>query len=105
MKEVTVQELKSLKDSQTPFQLIDVREIEEKQIADIGGELIPVGTLESQIQKIQKHKKVIVYCRSGKRSGNAAEYLEKKYGFTNVFSLKGGILQYADEIDPTLTKY
>lgn len=105
MKEVTVQELKSLKDSETPFQLIDVREVEEKQIADIGGELIPIGSLEAQVQKIQKDKKVIVYCRSGKRSGKAVEYLEKEYGFTNVFSLKGGILQYADEIDSTLTKY
>lgn len=102
MNEITVQELKELKDKHADFQLIDVREPAEYEAANIGGELIPLQTLPNNIDKISKDKRVIVHCRSGKRSENAVLYLEGNYGFKNLYNLKGGILAWKKEIEPTL---
>ena|ERR1051326_623309 len=104
MKEVTCSELKKMMDAEEDFQLIDVREEHEVDIASIGGELIPMGEVMDNLDKISKEKKVIVYCRSGNRSGTIANALERN-GFTNVYNLKGGILAWADEIDTAMTKY
>ena len=105
MKEVTVQELKELQDSGADFQLIDVREPHEYAIANLGGELIPLGQVEAQADKIARDKQVVVQCRSGARSGNAVRLLEEKLGFTNLYNLKGGILAWSDEIDSSVPKY
>jgi molybdopterin/thiamine biosynthesis adenylyltransferase/rhodanese-related sulfurtransferase len=105
MKEVTVQELKALIDNNADFQLIDVREPHEYQIANLGGELIPLGQVDAQADKIARDKQVVVHCRSGARSGNAIQFLEQKYGLQNLFNLKGGILAWSDEIDPSVPKY
>ena len=105
MKEITVRELKQLKDSGADFQLVDVREPYEFDIANLGGELIPLATVVANPDKISRDKQVVVHCRSGGRSGTAIKMLEQQFGYTNLYNLKGGILAYADEIDPTLTKY
>jgi len=105
MKEVTVIELKKMMDEEEDFQLIDVREEHEVDIASIGGELIPMGDVLGNLEKISRDKKVIIYCRSGNRSGVIAQALEKQHGFTNIYNLKGGILAWADEIDTAMTKY
>lgn len=105
MKEVTVQELKNMIDQNEDYQLIDVREPHEVDIADMGGELIPMGEVMENVDKFSKDKKVIVHCRSGARSGNVIKALEQQHGFDNLYNLKGGILAWADEIDTSLTKY
>ena len=105
MKEISVSELKELKESGKDFQLIDVREQNEKDFADIGGELIPMGTVPDNVNKISADKQVIVYCRSGRRSGDICQYLEENHGFDNIFNLEGGILAWADQIDPSIPKY
>ncbi|MGQ0828716.1 MAG: rhodanese-like domain-containing protein [Bacteroidota bacterium] len=104
MKEVTVSELKKLKDEKANFQLIDIREEHELEIAEIGGEHIPMGDVMDSLDKISKDKQVIIHCRSGARSGAICNALEAE-GFTNVFNLKGGIIAWANEIDPSVTKY
>lgn len=104
MKEVTVAELKKMMDSKADFQLIDVREAHEVDIASIGGELIPMGDVLDNVNKISRDKQVIIYCRTGNRSGVITQALEKQ-GFTNIHNLKGGIVAWADEIDNTVTKY
>lgn len=91
-------------DAKDDFQLIDVREKYEADIATIGGELIPMGEVIENLDKVSKDKKVVVYCRSGNRSGAIVNALEQK-GFTNIHNLKGGILAWADEIDGAITKY
>lgn len=91
-------------DNKEDFQLIDVRELHEVEIAQIGGEHIPMGEVMDNLDKIRKDKKVIIHCRSGKRSGVIVEALKSK-GITNAYNLVGGILAYADEIDPSLAKY
>lgn len=105
MKEVTVQELKEMMDKNAEFQLIDVREPHEYEICNLGGELIPQGELPQVVSRISKDKQVILQCRSGARSGNMVQWLEKNHGFTNLYNLKGGILAWSREIDPTVPTY
>jgi adenylyltransferase/sulfurtransferase len=105
MKEVTVQELKQMFDSKEDFQLIDVREEYEFEISNLGGELIPVGSILEHADQISKDKTVVVHCRSGQRSKTAIMNLEEKFGFKNLFNLRGGILAYATEIDHSIIKY
>lgn len=104
MQEITPQQLKQLQDNKADFQLIDVREPYEVEIATLGGELIPMGEVLDNLDRINKSKQVIVHCKSGKRSGAIVQMLEQQ-GYGNVFNLKGGILAYAETIDNTLTKY
>lgn len=102
MKEITVQELKNLLDAKADFQLIDVREVHEFEQSNIGGEHIPMAEVPHQIERIQTTKQVVMHCRSGGRSGNIIQWLEKNHGFDNLYNLKGGILAWAKEIDPSL---
>ena len=105
MREITVQELKKLKDSSADFQLIDVREPHEYDICDIGGELIPMAEIPGSTDKISRDKQVIIHCRSGKRSGEMVLWLEKNEGYENLYNLTGGILAWAKEIDPEMPVY
>jgi sulfur-carrier protein adenylyltransferase/sulfurtransferase len=105
MKEVTVSELKKMRDNKEDFQLIDVREPHEVEIATIHGELIPMGEVMNNLDKISRDKKVVIHCRSGARSGAVVQALEREHGFTNLYNLKGGIIAWANEIDTTVTKY
>jgi adenylyltransferase/sulfurtransferase len=104
--QITVQQLKVKQDAHENFFLLDVREPHEVKIASLGAPLIPVGSLESRIAEIPvpKDAEIVVHCRSGARSQKAAVIL-KNHGFTNVQNLAGGILEWADKIDPTLPKY
>ena len=68
MKEVTVKELKAMIDNKEDFQLIDVREEHEFDICNLNGKLIPMGEVMDHVAEISKDKKVVVHCRSGKRS-------------------------------------
>lgn len=105
MKEVTVQELKAMRDAGADFQLIDVREPHEFDICNLGGELIPQGEIPAQVDRISRDKQVVIHCRSGARSGNMVQWLEKNHGFTNLYNLKGGILAWGREIDPSMPQY
>lgn len=105
VKEISVMDFEKLKDQGIPYQLIDVREPYEFEIAQMNGQLIPLGGIEEAVDQISSDKKVIVHCRSGARSAQAISKLEKKFGFTNLYNLKGGILAYADQVDNSLAKY
>ncbi|MEM6361951.1 MAG: molybdopterin-synthase adenylyltransferase MoeB [Bacteroidota bacterium] len=105
VKEITVHELEQLKSQGKDYQLIDVREPYEYEIAEMGGELIPLDSVVDNVERIASDKQVIVHCRSGVRSANAIRALEDKFGFNNLYNLKGGILAYADEVDSSLAKY
>lgn len=105
MKEITPADFKKLVDSGEPYQLIDVREEYEFDISNIGGELIPMGEVLHNVDKIARDKKVVVHCRSGARSANIVQALEDRHQFENLYNLKGGILAYSDEVDQTVAKY
>lgn len=103
--ELSVQELKKMIEQKEDIQLIDVREPYEFDIANIGGELMPLKQLEDCVDRIASDRRVVVHCRSGKRSADAIRLLEDKYGFRNLYNLKGGILAWANELDPDMAKY
>lgn len=105
MKEITVQELKAKMDNKEDFQLIDVRELHEVEIASINGEHIALGEIINRRNEIARDKQVIIHCRSGARSGNAVQALEGNFGFDNLYNLKGGILAWAKEIDNSISAY
>jgi adenylyltransferase/sulfurtransferase len=105
VKEITVQELKKMRDEVTPHQLIDVREEHEADIATINGALIPMGEIMDRIDEIKKDIPVIVHCRSGARSRAIVEAIQANFGYTNLYNLKGGILAWAKEIDNTVQTY
>ncbi len=104
MKEISVQELKEKMDNGEDFQLIDVREEFEYETSNLGGTLIPLAGILIEKDKIATDKPVIMQCRSGKRSAVAIMQLEP-LGYTNLYNLTGGILAWADEIDPTMNVY
>jgi sulfur-carrier protein adenylyltransferase/sulfurtransferase len=105
MKEITVVDLKVMMENKEDFQLIDVREPHEYEISNLGGQLIPLSEIPNSIDKIDRTKKVIIHCRSGARSGQAVQWLEKNHGFTNLINLQGGILAWSNQVDPSLPKY
>jgi molybdopterin/thiamine biosynthesis adenylyltransferase/rhodanese-related sulfurtransferase len=105
VKEITPKELYELQVKGEPFQLIDVREPYEYDIVNIGAELIPLATVAEQVEKISKDQPVIVHCKMGGRSAKAIRELEEKFGFANLYNLKGGIIAYIDEVKPELAKY
>ena len=106
MKEITVKELKQKIDAKEDFDLIDVREQYEYDIANLNGILIPMNEVLANAEKmISKDKFVVVHCRSGKRSATIINALESQFGYTNLYNLVGGILAWSDEIDSSIPKY
>jgi adenylyltransferase/sulfurtransferase len=104
LKEVTPVELKQLL-AENDIRLVDVREVWEKEKADIGGELITLSKVAHSLDKFDDSKQTIIYCRSGVRSANAIRFIEAELGLTNLYNLKGGILAWADQVDSRVEKY
>ena len=106
MEEITVSQLKEMQDAHKEFILLDVRETFEYEFSNIGGQLIPLDQLPDRLNEIEQHKdkELIIMCRSGSRSARACEFLSRN-GFTNVKNLKGGINDWAREIDSSLPIY
>lgn len=99
--EMTVEQLKAMQDKKEKFVLLDVREPHEFEAARIpGSKLIPLGELPNRLGELNKADKFVVHCRSGARSGRAVGIMRQQgFDATNV---TGGILAWADRIDPSL---
>ncbi len=97
MEDITVQELKKLKDEGREVHLLDVREPWEHQEQNLGGNNIPLGVLPHQLSEIENYQdqELIVYCRTGNRSGQAKRYLSQN-GFSQVRNLLGGVEAYME---------
>ena len=106
--QISVKELKARLDKKEAhndnFLLLDVREPYEFQIAQIGGKLIPQNDVPNRVGELNPDQEIVVHCRSGARSQKIAEFLQQN-GFRKVSNVAGGILAWADEIDPTVQKY
>lgn len=102
IKEFSVSELKSRLDAGDEIFLLDVREPSEAEAASIGGTLIPLGQLPERVNEVPRDRVVVIYCRSGGRSDYAVNLLRQAHNFSNVFNLRGGILAWAELIDPAL---
>lgn len=104
MKEITVTELKSRLDSGEDIQVIDVRESNEYEYCNMGGQLIPMGDIMANLDKISRDKPVVLHCKTGGRSGSMVQALMMR-GFDNVISLQGGVIAWAEQIDTSLPTY
>ena len=103
--ETTVTELKKMMDEKKTFVLVDVREPHEYDICRIpGSRLIPLGDVPKRMHELNSAEEIVVHCRSGQRSAKAVELLMKA-GFRKIHNLRGGVLAWADQIDPTMPKY
>ncbi len=103
--EITAPEVKRMMDEKKPFVLVDVREPHEYQICRIpGSKLIPLGDVPRRMHELNSADEIVVHCRSGQRSAKAVELLMKA-GFRKIHNLRGGVLAWADQVDPTMPKY
>ena len=99
IKEISAEELYRMQSTGEDFQLIDVREPGEYVVYNIKGELIPLKNVSENLDKIQKDKKVILYCQVGSRSKQAISILQDKFGFHNLYNLTGGLTEYRKIIE------
>lgn len=103
--QITPIELKARLDRGDTIFLLDVREPSERDICNIGGELIPKGTVSQNLDRLPRDTEIVVYCRSGGRSQAVAQELKMQHGFQNVSNLSGGMLRWSDDVDPKMSKY
>ena len=104
--EITVHDLKARRDAGEPPFVLDVRQPDEYEAANIGGALIPLGELPDRLDELASHRDddvLVVHCRSGARSAQAVALLQAA-GFENARNLKGGIHAWSDEIDTSVPK-
>ncbi len=102
--EITPRDLKARLDRGDDLFILDVREPHEYQICNLKGTLIPLGELPKRVSELDSSREMVVHCRSGKRSADAIAFLQKT-GFKKLWNLKGGVLAWSDEVDPTMPKY
>jgi sulfur-carrier protein adenylyltransferase/sulfurtransferase len=102
--EITPKDLKARLDRGDDLYILDVREPHEYQICNINGHLIPLGELPRRVHELDSSREIVAHCRSGKRSADAVQFLQKA-GFRKIWNLKGGILGWSDDVDPSVPKY
>jgi adenylyltransferase/sulfurtransferase len=103
--EIDVKEVKEKLDRGDNFVLIDVREPHEHQICNIpAAKLIPLGTVAQRLNELDPEADIVVHCKSGMRSAKACGIL-RGAGFKHVRNMKGGILAWSDQVDPSVPKY
>jgi sulfur-carrier protein adenylyltransferase/sulfurtransferase len=102
--EMQVEELKRRLDAGEDLFVLDVREPHEYQICHINGHLIPLGDLPNRVHELDSSREIVAHCRSGMRSAKAVAFLQQA-GFKKVHNLAGGILAWADRVDPRMPKY
>ena len=99
MTTITIDELKSRLDAGEKLNIVDVREPHENAEFNIGGPLVPLGKIQTlQLDELEdyKNEELIVYCRSGNRSGQACLILDSA-GFKNTKNLIGGMLAWQEK--------
>src|SRR5579884_879028 len=102
--EIQVEELKQRLDRGDDIYILDVREPHEYDICNLGGHLIPLGELPNRVNELDTSREIVAHCRSGMRSAKAVNFL-RQAGFKKVHNLAGGILAWADRVDPSMPKY
>jgi molybdopterin/thiamine biosynthesis adenylyltransferase/rhodanese-related sulfurtransferase len=105
MREITATELKAKFDRGDDFALIDVREPYEYEIGKINGsKLIPLGQIGDRAGELNPDQEIVLQCKGGVRSAQALETLKAR-GFKKLVNLKGGILAWSNDVDPSVPKY
>lgn len=107
VQEMEPTELQERLDNEHPLVLVDVREAFEREIADlpdVGQKHIPMGQIMDRFRELDREDNLVVYCRSGSRSASVVQFLVSQ-GYENVWNLRGGVLGWQEDVDPSLTRY
>ncbi|MGI9050804.1 MAG: rhodanese-like domain-containing protein, partial [Rubrobacteraceae bacterium] len=102
--EISVGDLKSKLDNDEDVFVLDVRELHEYEVANIGAKLIPLGELPQRLAELDQDDNFAIHCKSGARSAKAVKLLQDA-GFENVYNVKGGITAWSEEIDASVPNY
>ena len=106
MDEITPAELKQRLDNGDDIQIVDVREDNEVAIGRIPNSIhIPLGQILGRMKDIDPNRETVVHCKMGGRSSRAIEALQRSGFQGKLVNLKGGILRWSDEVDPSVPKY
>lgn len=106
MEEITPAELKQRLDKGDDIQIVDVREDNEVAIGRIPNSIhIPLGQILSRMNEIAPNRETVVHCKMGGRSARAIDALQRSGFQGKLVNLKGGILRWSDEVDPSVPKY
>ena len=97
IRSVTIEEINHWRNNKIAFQLIDVREEEEHQQKNIGGDLIPLREVMRNINRVDISKKVVIYCKRGIRSQIAIQKLQRKLPNVDFYNLAGGIYEILEK--------
>jgi len=104
IRQISAEELKALKDAGTPFELVDVRTEEERQVARLEGSRLLDRTYHDELLGRDRQTRLVFQCHHGIRSQQAAEYF-RSLGFTNLDNLVGGIDAWSILVDPSVPRY
>jgi sulfur-carrier protein adenylyltransferase/sulfurtransferase len=102
--DITPEELKRRLDAGEDLFVLDVREPNEYQIANLGGYLIPLGDLPKRVSELDSSREIVAHCKMGGRSAKAVDFL-RQAGFKKVRNLTGGITAWSEKVDPKVPKY
>ena len=102
--DISAEQLKAMRDGNEDFVLVDVREQNELDICEIGGLLMPLGSLSQRMGELDQNAHIVVHCHVGGRSSMAVNAL-REAGFGNVWNLQGGIRAWIQRVDSSLTDY
>ena len=102
--EIQPEELKSRLDAGEDVLILDVRELHEYQICNLHGRLIPLGELPQRLGELDPNREIVAHCKLGGRSAKAVEFLRSQ-GFRDVKNLAGGIMRWAEKVDPSMPRY
>jgi len=106
MEEITPAELKQRLDKGDDIQIVDVREDNEVAIGRIPNSIhIPLGQILARMNEIDPNRETVVHCKMGGRSSRAIDAMQRSGFQGKLMNLKGGILRWSDEVDPSVPKY
>ncbi|MBI1837970.1 MAG: rhodanese-like domain-containing protein [Flavobacteriia bacterium] len=105
MQYITTSQLKEALLSSEEITVIDIRESYERNICTIISIHIPMGELNQRQVEIPREGRVVIMCKTGRRAEASTNYLEKEFGFTNLFFLSGGIIEWIEKFDNQLEIY
>jgi adenylyltransferase/sulfurtransferase len=106
MEEITATELKQRFDNGDDIQLIDVREDNEVALARIPNSIhIPLGQVLARMNEIDPNRETVVHCKMGGRSARAIEALQRSGFQGKLINLEGGIIDWSNQVDPSVPKY
>src|SRR4026207_242625 len=106
MEEITPAELKQRLDNGEDIQIVDVREDKEVAIGRIPNSIhIPLGQILGRMNEIDENRETVVHCKMGGRSARAIEALQRSGYEGKLMNLKGGIIGWSNEVDPSVPKY